>query len=557
MGEHFQVATSGRSASRPRRPRLLIAYLALVAFVAFASGCSRDAAVPNAGAQLAGTSTVSTIPVDEGAPKDGGQLTFGIDAEPDGFDPTASQFAVHSSLIVSSMLESLATFDADKNPKPFLADTIVPNDNAQRWTITIKPNITFQDGAPFNADAVVANLNAERNGIGSIALKPITSVTAIDARTVEVRMSEPWASFPGILSGQGGYQLSPATLGKPETASSPVGTGPFSFERWDRGTAISVKKNPTYWQPGKPHLDGIQFRIITDPDARLNALASGDLTMMVTDKAQTIADYRAKPNYRTIVDANSDAKTVTMNESQPPFDNVDARRAVILATNSEELIDTLGNDLVKTANQPFPDTSPYHHPDSHYPSHDLDAAKRAVQGYTASTGKPLEFSLLAYADPSNQKLAQVLQEQWAQAGIKAQIRSVEQAQAIKDIIFGKFDAFIEQNFGYPDPDFNYLFWHSSFTGAPGTLSVNFPHTKLAALDKVLADGRASLDPQTRQNAYRMAGQILNDNSVYVWLYRYVAAIVAESRVHGLKGAEAGFATFTSKVWYPDLWLDPK
>jgi ABC-type transport system substrate-binding protein len=155
-------------------------------------------------------------------------------------------------------------------------------------------------------------------------------------------------------------------------------------------------------------------------------------------------------------------------------------------------------------------------------------------------------------------LSQLLQDQWAKAGIKAQIDPLEQAAAIKEIIVGKTQATLTPNFGYPDPDWYYNFWHSDFTADIGKLSINFPHLKNKDLDAALVEGRVNLVPAMRKEAYNKAVQIINDNYSYVWIYRYVAALIADGSVHGLKQAEdTGFASIATKPWYQDLWVTAK
>src|SRR5262249_49842310 len=154
--------------------------------------------------------------------------------------------------------------------------------------------------------------------------------------------------------------------------------------------------------------------------------------------------------------------------------------------------------------------------DPHYAGFDLDQAKKDVAQYTADTGKPLEVTLTSFTGAGNLALSQLLQEQWNKAGIKTQISTVDQTTAISDIIFGKTQATLSPNFGYPDPDWNYSFWHSDFTAPVGQLSVNFPHLKLPDLDQALLEGRVNLIPDKRKEAYNKAVQLLNDNYTYVW-----------------------------------------
>jgi ABC-type transport system substrate-binding protein len=327
------------------------------------------------------------------------------------------------------------------------------------------------------------------------------------------------------------------------------------LDKWDHGTSIVVKKNPNYWQAGKPYLDQIDFRILNDPAARANALESGEINMMFSDDPQTIASYRNKAGFRDVIDASGDAQSIVMNQAAPPFDNVNARKALVHATDDKAITETFGDGVLTPIDQPFSDKNPYHTTDSHYAGFNLDAAKQDVAQYTAETGQPLNVTLTSFTGAGNLALSQLLQEQWSKAGIKTQISTVDQTTAISDIIFGKTQAVLNPNFGYPDPDWNYVFWHSDFTAPVGQLSVNFGHLKLPDLDQALLQGRVSLVPDQRKAAYGKATQLLNDDFAYVWIYRYVAALVAADNVHGLGPAEqAGFATINSKPYFQDLWL---
>ena len=88
-------------------------------------------------------------------------------------------------------------------------------------------------------------------------------------------MNQPWASFPRFLASPGGlHAVAPTRSTAADAETHPVGTGPFVFDHWDHGSKIVTKKNPNYWQAGKPYLDGIEFRILNDPTSRATALAS-------------------------------------------------------------------------------------------------------------------------------------------------------------------------------------------------------------------------------------------------------------------------------------------
>jgi ABC-type transport system substrate-binding protein len=502
-----------------------------------------------------GVTNPTVIPADEGAPQSGGSIVFGVDAEPNGLSPVQDQFASNNMLLMSSMLETLTVFDQDGKAQPFLARSITPDATATKWTIALKPDITFQDGQAFDAAAVKTNIDAYRHALASIAMKAISTISVVDPLTVEVDMNQPWASFPSFLASQEGFMESPAAITAADATSHPVGTGPFELVRWDHGSSIVVKKNPHYWQAGKPYLDQIEFRIINDPAARANALRAGDLNLMLTDDPQSIADYRNDSGYKDVIDAAGDTQQVVMNQATAPFDNVDARRALIHATDTHAVADNFGTGVLTPADQPFSAKSAYHQSDPHDAGFDLDAAKRDVAAYTAATGHPPQFNLTVFTGEANVALAQILQAQWKAAGIDAQIDAVDQSTGISQIIVGKTQAELGPNFGYPDPDWNYIFWHSEFTAPVGQLSVNFAHLHLADLDAALKQGRTTLSTDERVHAYQQAIRLMNDDDAYLWLYQYVAALIATNDVHGLGKAEQnGFATIASSGWFGDLWL---
>jgi peptide/nickel transport system substrate-binding protein len=446
-------------------------------------------------------------------------------------------------------------FDKDQKTQPYLAESITPTNLASKWTIKLKPNIKFHDGSPLDAAAVKANLDAQKAGIAAIAMKVIDKINVVDDLTVDVEMSQPWAGFPSLLATQEGYMISPASISAADAETHPVGTGPFMFDSWDRGSKLVTKKNPNYWQAGKPYLDKLEFRVLNDPAARSNALESGEVNMMFTDQPQAIKSYKANSGYKAVIDGSGDAQSIVMNQGSEPFDNINARKALVHATDSAAISESFGDGILTPTDQPFPDRNPYHQKDPHYARFDLEAAKKDVAQYTSETGKPLEFTLTTFTGAANLALAQLLQAQWKQAGITANISANDESTAIGDIITGKTQAVLTPNFGYPDPDFYYAFWHSDFTGPIGSLSINFPHMKYPALDDALVEGRVNLLPDKRKDAYMKATQIINDNFVYVWIYRYIAALVAADNVHGLRQAEqVGFANQASKPWYQDLWL---
>jgi peptide/nickel transport system substrate-binding protein len=316
-----------------------------------------------------------------------------------------------------------------------------------------------------------------------------------------------------------------------------------------------MKRNPHYWRTGKPYLDEIDFHVLTDGTSRANALASGDVDIILTNDTHAMADLTSHPDRRVVVDQTGDVEHIIMNQGQPPFDNTNARKALIYATDSQSLANELGNGLLAPADQPYYDKSAYYNPDSHYLGYNLDKAKQAVKQYETEAGHPLTFTFTISADPYNLNQAQILVDMWKKAGIDASIASTEATSLTQQIITGTLQATPGANFGFPDPDWNYIFWHSSFVGPIGQLSINMAHMSLGPLDDVLAQGRANLLPAERTNAYKRSSQIINDDDAYIWLYRTAQALIATDKVKGLGPAQTnGFARTDAKPWWDGVWL---
>ncbi len=418
-----------------------------------------------------------------------------------------------------------------------------------------REGVTFHDGTPCDAAAIKANLDAALNGIGSLGLKPIKSVEVTDPRTVTITMKTPWSAFPGVLSGEPGYMASPRTLADGTAGTHPVGTGPFVFQEWIPDKSLRVTRNPNYWQPDLPYLDELEYDTIIDSTTRGAALESGTIDMMLTIEARAAAKYREDPNYTVVTDDKAEETHASLNFAKPPFDNELARRAIIHATDQNAVVQALGPELMKVADSPFTDGEPWYTPDSHYAGYDPEAAKQEVTQYQQQTGKPLSFTLMTFSDDVSVQQAQLLDQMWSDAGAQVRLEALEQSAYISRIIVGDFDAATSSNFGYPDPDFNWTFWHSSQSAPLGQLSTNFLHLSDPQIDAAMEAARRTDDLNQRAKQYQIVEQRLNDNFGYVWLYHTPYTIVARNDVGGLSNlGQAGFARADGKPWIGRLWI---
>jgi peptide/nickel transport system substrate-binding protein len=493
--------------------------------------------------------------VDEGAPVDGGSVTWGLEAETDGLNPISGRFAMSGHMMASAIFDPLATIDEDGNAVPYLAEALTPNDDFTVWTITLRPDVLFHDGTPMTAEVVADTYQLHKDSaITSRAVADIETIEVTGPLEVTMTMSVPWATFPYVLTTQAGYIPAPSMLETPEQARTPVGTGPFRFQSWDYGTSFKASKFADYWQPGKPHLDAIEFRPIPDAQQRRDDLLNGNIDAMNTFRTDDIAEIESTPGFKVLAYDEGEERFIMLNSGVAPFDSKTARQAVAYATDSARVRDEVfGVDSVVPADDIWAPGQLGHRDESNYPEYDLERAKDLVQQYKTETGQDLAFTLTAADDIDTQRLQQVVLEMWRAAGMQVELETVSQADLVVVGALGTYQAADWRNFGQPDPDGEFVWLHSRNIDA-GFISLNFAQFADPGVDAALERGHGTLDPTVRDEAYAEVSRILNENTPYIWMYRVTWAIASTDEVNGYGAAANGsLQTVGTKTWVADLW----
>ena len=151
-------------------------------------------------------------------------------------------------------------------------------------------------------------------------------------------------------------------------------------------------------------------------------------------------------------------------------------------------------------------------------------------------------------------MLQLLQSQWKEAGIEMSIETLEQTAYISRAVVSDFQALFSRNYGYADPDTDYIFWAAESAKGVGTLSINFAQYTSDPLQAALTTGRQSGYIDVRKQAYQDVARQLNAGLPDIWLYRTPYSLIADPNVHGLtKAREVGFGNYQPKTWFGDLW----
>ena len=547
----------------PRRRLRTIVAVAVVGSALAAVGCSAtsdDAATEPTTPEVTTPTGIEIRNMDEaeGEPVDGGKLVFGIEAETEGgLNPISGQFAASGHFMASAVFDPLATLDENGDAVPYLAQSIDPNADFTEWTITLRDGVLFHDGTPLDAAAVVATLEGHQTSlVTKDAVRSIAEVVEVDPRTVVVRMSQPWAQFPYTLTTQVGYVPAPSMLADPEGAFKPVGTGPYEFADWEVGESFEATKNDDYWQEGKPYLNAIEFRPIPDAQARAEGVVTGELDMIHTVTPRDIQYLREK-DVKMLEVSTGEETAIALNTSVAPFDDPIARQAISAATDVDRLLNETKGGLADPAGGVFVPGQLGYRADAATATFDLERAKALTAEYEAKTGQPLSFVYKGADTIDDRASQQLLEQMWEEAGMEVELESIPQSGQIINTVLGTYQATDWRNFGAPDPDGDYVWWHSTSVGADGAISLNVPRLGDPELDGYLDQARATTDAAVRDELYAKVSERLNAGLGYIWLERPVWALVAEPRVNGFLIAQNGsISTVGSKTWVADLWIEP-
>ncbi len=340
--------------TRTGRTWSVVALVVSVTLLAAACGSAKTSTTNAADQAPAAQASDGNLPADEGTPKDGGKVVWGLEAETDSFSPSVGRWALSGHMVASAIFDPLVTVDADGKAVPYLAESITPNAEQTVWTIKLHSGIKFHDGEPLDAAAVVKNLEADKASIiTSKAMPWVDTITAADPLTVKITTTQPWATLPNLFASQIGYIAAPSQIDDFHGGDHPIGTGPFVFKEWVKNDHLTATKNPNYWQQGLPHLDEIEYRAVPDAQQRVDQLTDGTLDAIDTVTPSSIDEIRANPDLKRLEYNKGESAFVVLNSSAPPFDNLDARRAVVLATDAAAYINEMGPGVYEPVQRPL------------------------------------------------------------------------------------------------------------------------------------------------------------------------------------------------------------
>lgn len=448
-------------------------------------------------------------------PRSGGNLNWIVSPEPALIVPLTTS-AGGSCEIGPKIVEGLLTFDFDLNPKPQLATAWSVSKDGLKYHFELRKGVKWHDGKDFtSADVAFSILTIKQyHPRGRSTLANVERVETPDAHTVDLVLSKP---VPYLLTALAAtespivpkhlYEGTDIVTNKHNSA--PIGTGPFVFKEWVRGSYVALERNPDYWDKPKPYLDKLTVRFIPDPAARALALESGDADL--GGQAIPLSDverFKALPKFQ--VDTWSEPylgaqQQLYFNLDSPILSKIEVRRALAGALDINALnklvwfgYGQVSASSIGTLITKYHDTSIKPYPfDLKQSEAALDAAgyKRGPDG--------TRFKLRLLWNPFQEKRAsEFVRQSFAKIGVDAVIENYDFATYVtKAYTERAFDITLEalSNMFDPTVGVQRVFWSKNFK--IGLSFANPAHYSNPEVDRLLEATAVEPDEAKRKTQF--------------------------------------------------------
>ena len=449
------------------------------------------------------------------------------------------------------ILERLVYFGEDGAPKPWLAESWTVSDDQKVITFTLRDGISFTDGTPFNADAVAQHFQAIMNPDNASPqmanMGPLESIEATDDLTVVFTYSEPFAPAFGAIAGSGGGINSPTAVAElgDSYGRSPVGTGPYVFERWIPGTSISLTRNPDYHEQfrddvenkGAPYAERFELMVIAEEGVAQAALETGELTASVLS-ADTIPLFADSPDFNIIIDKSSgNLVFLEFNMTQPPFDDPEFRRAVGYAVDRGAAVEAAWAGYGSVALSPLSAAIPGYDAavaEEYGTPYDPEKAKEILAGigWTDSDGdgtidkdgQEAEYRILSYAGFTHiDRTLQVVQANLKDIGIAVDLETSDWGAFYPSLLQDGWEMDL-MRWTDKDPDIlNQLYL------GDGHRDKLIPNPEI---DAILERCSATMEPEARMSCVSEAQVALLENAVSVPILTNWGVYATQANVSG-------------------------
>ena len=511
-------------------------------------------------------------------PKKGGSIVDGLYEEPDSLLPEQS-IETFSDLVDASIWAPLYYGDNTGKIQAGLASVVPSASNGgisadlKTYTVHLRSGLKWSDGSALTADDVVFSLNLMKNSAYGAKTQTsefakIANVTSPDPQTVVITLNtadvaflalaltDPlnFAPLPKSVFGS----MDPASIAKSTQNFQPtVVSGPFTVSDRAKSDHITVVRNPNYYQSGKPYLDQVTFKIITDQTTMLKALQSGTITNSWFLTVNNLDQYKALGGYKVVYDkVPGTFESIYFNETNKWLSDAQVRKAITQGIDTTPLIKDVWKGIASLTCDDAPGT--FAHESSLIPCYHYDptAAKATLtadgftmgsNGYFTKGGQTLEMRYSTTANNAYRQQSElIVQDQLKQIGVKIDIVNYPADTYFGSILYdySKYDiAEYANSLGY-DPD-NHTQWACDQTTDKGGFNVS--HYCNPEVDTAINTELSNADQNVRKQAFHTIHTDIIKDLPNMYYYSFPDIAAATTKLQNYAPSALG----PSETW--NIW----
>ncbi len=491
-------------------------------------------------------------------PQAGGVANVAIQPEPPGLMLPLVQNAP-TQRVAGNIFEGLLRYDTDLEPMPQLAESWEISDDGLTYTFHLHPDVKWHDGEAFTSADVVFSADVflrETNPRTRAILDHVKSIEAPDDNTVVFTLKQPFPAFiqafeVGTLPMVPKHIYEGTDFYNNPANNHPIGTGPFEFAKWDRGSVIELDKNPDYYEAGKPYLDKIYWHVIPDAASRAAAYENGTLNIMPAGSVENFDIPRlAEMEGSCMTESGNEYfnpfAMLWLNNREGPTADKRFRQAVMYALDREFARNVLWNGLGKVPSGPFNSTLASHDDDLEPYPYDPDKAEELLDemGYD---GEPVRLLPLPYGETWT-RWGEAVRQNLEDVGINVETESSDVAGWNQKISDWDYDIAFTYLFQYGDPSLGIARTYISSNIAKGSPWNNVEGYENPKVDELFANAAVENDPEKRQAMYDEVQQILHDDVPLAWIMELAQPTIYRCNVHDLITTGIGLNDGFKNAW---------
>jgi peptide/nickel transport system substrate-binding protein len=418
----------------------IVATLGLTACGGGSSGGSEPATFDAGG----GTAVAAEC---KAAPVKGGSLVYSRQAETQSLNPIDLRNG-NGDIFASELLyNGLTRADPEGGDEllPGLAESWEVSNGGKTYTFKLRQGVKFSNGDPLTAEDVKFSLDRfgdpKINQILSVVAVGYDKATVVDDSTVRVDLTEPVAAFLYNISIFPAFIVPKKLVEEQGDAfwKTPVGTGPYRLKTFVRGSYIAFERNPNYWEDGKPYLDEVRFNFASDSNSRLLALKNDQAQIADGVPFSQITPLKADKNIVLQQTKVPQFVGLWLNHKRAPLADLNVRKAMQYALDRNQIKNGVFKGAGSVPNSVLPPLK-YDAGADQVPPYPFDLAKakaemaksKHAQGFSTTLQYPAGYDYY-------KQLGLLLQNQWAQIGIKVKLIEEDGATGTDRFNSGDYD----------------------------------------------------------------------------------------------------------------------